>query len=111
MRDKEQKSPVNRFGIICEIVFLGIVAIAVYVGATLLLGEPINRHMPNWFFGPIGLFMILGFDIIWVIGMKIWKLKSVQVKIIKKILSVLVFALSASVLTCWLILNLLSDVW
>lgn len=76
-----------------------------------MLGEPINRHMPNWFFGPIGLFIILGFDIIWIIGMKIWKLKSVRIKIIKKILCVLVFALSASVLTSWLILNLLSGIW
>jgi len=107
MQEKERKFPLSPL----EIIFLAIVAIAVYVGAILLLGKPINHHMPNWFFGPIGFFMIFGFDIIWIIGMKLWKFKSVRIKIIKKILSVLVLALSASILTCWLILNLLSNIW
>ncbi len=109
MQEDEQKSPVNRFDVACEIVFLVIMAIAIYVGGVLFLGKPIAHQMP-WFFSPIGPFMILGFDIIWIIGMKLQKVKIVQIKIIKKILSVLVFSLSASLLTLWLILKLLSSI-
>ncbi len=111
MQKGEQKSTANRFVIAFEIVFLTITAIVVYGGGILLLGEPINRHMPNWFFSPIGFFMIIGIDIIWIFCVKLWKPKSVQMRIIIKILSVFIFALSASVLTNWLILNLLSDIW
>lgn len=111
MQEDEQKSPVNRFEIACEIVFLTIMAIAVYVGSIWLLGEPINRHMPNWFFSPIGLFMILGLDVIWIFCMKLRKSKTKRMSRVKRFLSVLIFSLSASVLTSWLILNLLSDIW
>jgi len=111
MQKDEQKSTANRSVVAFEIVFLTIMAIVVYGGGILLLGEPINRHMPNWFFCPIGLFLIIGLDIIWIFCIKLWKLNSVQMRIIKNILSVFIFALSASVLTNWLILNVLSDIW
>lgn len=107
MQEDEQKGPVNRFEIACEIGFLTIMAIAIYIGGILFLGKPIARLIP-WFFGPIGFFMILLLDVIWIVGMKISKIKSVQMKIIKKISSVFVFALSGSLLTLWLILFLWS---
>lgn len=106
MQDNEQKSPVDRFERACEIVFLGIVAIVVYGGGILLLGKPINRYMPVGFLNPLCFFSILALDAIWIIGMKFWRPKNETIRIIKKILSVLVLALSASVLTHWSILNL-----
>jgi len=109
MQDKEQKSQTNRFEIACQIVFLAIMAIAVYIGGVLLLGKPIAHHIP-WFFGPIGPSIILLLNVTWIVGMKIWKLKTEQMKIIKKILSVFLFSLSASLLTLWLILKLLSSI-
>jgi len=111
MQEEEQKSPANRFETACEIVSLGILAIAVYVGAIWLLGEPINRHMPVWFSGSAGPLMILGVDIAWIFGIKLRKSKTKRMSRVKRFLSVLIFSLSASVLTSWLILNLLSDIW
>jgi len=107
MLDKEQKEPVNRFEIACEIVFLAIMAIGIYIGAILLLGKPISRYMPIWFLNPLCFFSILALDALWIMGMKFWRTKNVTIKIIKKILSVFVLALSASVLTHWLIIKLL----
>jgi len=77
-------------------------AVVVYVGGVLLSGKPIFLCIP-WFFDSIGPFMILLLDVIWIIWMKKSKAKSVQKKVIKKISSVFVFALSASLLTLWLI--------
>ncbi len=110
MQDKEQKSPVNRFEIACEVVFLAIVAIVVYGGGILLLGKPISRYMPVWFLNPLCFFSILALDTIWIVGMKFWRPKNITIKIIKKILYVLVLALSASVLTSWFMIKLLRGI-
>lgn len=107
MQEEEQKSPVNRFEVACEIVSLTVLAVAVYIGGLLLLYFPIAFHMPEWFFGPLGCFIILGFDIVWITGRRLWNPLRSKTRIIKKTLSVLIFSLSASVLTCWLVLNIL----
>jgi hypothetical protein len=91
--------------------FLTIEAIIIYVTGILLLGRPINRYMPNWFFGPWGFVLVLGFDMFWILCIKLWCPKNERLKILKKIMSVAVFALSASILTSWLILTLFQNVW
>ena len=91
------------FVTLCWIVFLAIEALAVYVAGIVLLGSWINMYMPNWFFGPAGLVLVLGFDALWV---RLWRPIDKRLKVLKKVLSVAVFALSASVLTCWLIITL-----
>jgi hypothetical protein len=106
MQDDEQQNPVDRFECACEIVFLGFLAIVVYGGGILYLGKPINLYMPVGFLNPLFFFSILALDAFWIIGMKFWRTKNITINIIKKILSVLVLALSASVLTHWAILNL-----
>jgi branched-subunit amino acid transport protein len=107
MQENEQKIPIDRFEVTCEIVFLTILAIVVYVGGILFLGKPISRYMPVWFLNPLCFFSILALDAIWIMGMKFWRTKNVTIKIIKKILSTLVLSLSASVLTSWLIIRFL----
>ena len=67
-----------------EIVLLSIMAIVIYIGGILFLGKPMAHRMP-WYFSYIGPFMVLGFDFIWIIGIKSLKIKSIQTKIIKKI--------------------------
>jgi hypothetical protein len=107
MQDNEQKTPINRFEVFCEIVFLTILAIAIYIGGTLFLGKPI-AHLIPWFFGPIGVFAIIFLDVMYIVGMKTTRVKTREAKMAKKIISVFVFALSASLLTLWLILFLWS---
>ena len=91
-----------------EIVSMVILTAIVYVGSVILLFRPMNECGPDWFFTPVGLFTVLGFDMAWFMIMKLWKVRNMHVKII---LTVLVFTLSASVLTCWLLLNALSKIW
>jgi len=86
-------------------------AIIVYIAAIVLLGRPINRYMPNWFFGPLGLVLVSGFDVLWAVCIRLWRPTDERLNALKKFLSVGVFALSASVLTSWLILTLLQDIW
>jgi len=104
MRENTRKFPLGYW----EIVFLAILTPVIYLGATRLLFEPINFHMGYWFFSWLGFFIVLGFDVVWVVLMKLWPLKNIKVKIV---LTLLVLTLSASVLTCWIVLNALSDVW
>src|SRR4030042_4049764 len=98
-------------GIVIDVIALSPVAIGVFVGGILLF-KRIMRLLPfmfaNWFISISVPFLILGFDIIWVIGMKKWQPMSDQLKVLKKILSVIVFAFSASMLIAVLGLLFLS---
>jgi len=110
MQDDEQKKPVDRFERACEIVFLGLLAIVVYGGGILYLGKPIVHYMPVRFLNPLCFFFMLVLAAFWIIGMKFWCPKNETIRIIKKILSILLLALSASVLTLWLMLKLLAAI-
>jgi hypothetical protein len=109
MQQDESEVAKNRFDSGCEIVILSLIAIAVYVGGVLFLGKPISHRIP-WFWGPLGLFGVLGFDTIWLVATRLHKPQSLQLRIAGKILSVVLFALSGSLLTLWLILKLLSSI-
>jgi hypothetical protein len=103
MQDSEQKKPSSCF----EIFILVIFAIAIYLGALWFLYFPIASYMPVWFFGPLGLFMILGFDVFWIVRNRTPKHSMSKTGIIPRIPSIFVFSLSASILTCWLLLNIM----
>jgi hypothetical protein len=97
--------------IVFEVIALTIIAAIVFIGGVLSF-KRIMRLLPflfaNWFICISVPFLILGFDIIWVIGMKKWQPRSDQLKILKRILSVIVFAFSASMLIAVLGLLFLS---
>ena len=107
MQNEEEKNQTGHLEKKLEIVFLIIMAIAIYIGGILFLGKPVNRLMP-WFFSPIGFVVVLLADFIWVVVMKMSNVRSFQIRVAKKIVSVFIFALSASLLTLWLILFLWS---
>jgi hypothetical protein len=109
MQENKQKPSVKHGSSAYEIIFLGMLAVAVYIGGLLLLYFPIAFYMPKWFFGPLGCFIILGFDVIWVIGNRSWSPLKSRSQMTKKISSVLIFSLSTSVLSCWLVLNILGS--
>jgi hypothetical protein len=92
------------FRIIFEVFFLTLLAVVIFVGGVYLFPR-IIRFIPflfaNWFAGISGPFLVMGFDILWIIGMRKWRPMSEQLKILKIILSVSVFALSASLLFGW----------
>jgi hypothetical protein len=103
MQEEKRKLPLSRWEIVC----LAILTPIVYWRAMRLLIKPMNEHMGYWFYTALGLLVVLGFDIVWVIMMKLWPLKNAKVKIV---LTVLVLTLSASVISCWILLNLLSGI-
>jgi hypothetical protein len=98
MQEKRQKYVV----IGLEVVSLAILLPVVYWFAVKLLIEPIGRYIfediPTW----LVFFIVLGFDVGWVVIMRLWPLKNMNIKII---LTLLVLTLSASVLTCLVVLS------
>lgn len=97
MQENEQKGPVNRFEIACEIVFLTAATIALY----LFVATWVFHH--DWGFPwrmiPVKLsaLIVLGLDVAWIIAVKKWlRIKNVHIKII---LILLVLTLSAIILT------------
>jgi hypothetical protein len=104
MQKKKRQLPLSSFEIV--LLVFAIPVIFYYTGR--LLGEPINSDAPTWFFGFLGLLAILGFDCAWIALMKFWPLKNLRVKIY---LTSLILTISAVILYCWVMLNLLSGVW
>lgn len=104
MAEKKRIFPLSKF----EIVLLAITLPVIFYYSGKLLWEPINSHAPNWFFSILGLLAILGFDCTWIALMKLWPLKTRRVKIY---VTLFVLTISAVLLTCSVMLNMLSNVW
>ena len=70
-----------------------------------LLLEPVEIYVfgkiPTW----LVFLIVIGVNIGWIVVMKVWSLKSIYIKIV---LTLLVFTLSASFLTCFVVLRALS---
>ena len=97
----------RKFLLIClELIFLAVLTALIYVGSYVLLFGPmdllISKGISTW----VALFVILGFDLVWIIIMKLWPLKNIHVKIV---LTLIVFAVSASILTCLIVVPVLRD--
>ena len=109
MQDKERKSPVNRLEIAFCVVFLTVAAIALYCfGVKWLLRH--NWNFP-WRIIPYRLSaaIVLCLDVTWIIGMKKWwRRKDTYMKVI---LTLLVFILSAIVLTDLLVIYAGDKIW
>lgn len=97
--------------IVFEVIALTLVAIVVFIGGIYLVMRVIGRFIPLWFSGFMGPLLILGLDLLWIIGIRMWRPRNNQLKVIKKIISVIVLSFSASVLTLWCIGYLFRDVW
>ena len=87
-----------------EIILLVILVLIIYVGSFRMLLWPIDESMLST---QLACLMVIGFDVIWCIAMKIWPLKNIRIKIV---LSILVFTLSASVLSCFMFFELLGHI-
>ncbi|MGB7582131.1 MAG: hypothetical protein WBL85_06765 [Sedimentisphaerales bacterium] len=94
-----------------DIIFLTPIAIVAFIGGAYLLIRVIGRFVPFWFSGIAGPLTVLAFDVLWGVIMKQWHPISDQMKVLKKILFVIVYAFSTSVLVCWLIGRLFRHVW
>ena len=90
--------------IVLEVIGLAILTIVAYWGVVrLMIGRPI-RIMGiyingDWIFTGTFLVAVLAFDIIWLATIKFWPLKNIHIKIV---LTLLVFAFSAAVATCYM---------
>jgi hypothetical protein len=90
--------------IILEVISLTILTIVAYwCVVRLMIGRPIRLLgiyiNGDWVFSGKFLIAVLTFDIIWLATIKFWPLKSVHIKIV---LSLLIFAFSAAVVTCYM---------
>jgi len=106
--DDPQRDWVNT---VLEVITLTAMAIGVFIGGIYLLVGIIGRFIPFWFSGLAGLLLVLGFDVLWCVGMRWWRPRGNQLKVLKKIVSVTVLALSTAVLACWCIGYLFRQVW
>jgi hypothetical protein len=110
--NKETDNPQrNWVDIAVDIIALTPIAIVAFIGGAYLLIRVIGRFVPFWFSGIAGPLTVLAFDVLWAVIMKRWYPASDQMKLLKKILFVIVYAFSASVLACWLIGRLFRHVW
>ena len=98
-------------GTVLEVITLTPIAIVVFIGGIYLLVKVIGRFIPFWFSGLAGPLSVLGFDVLWCIVMRLWRPESNQLRVLKKILFVIVFSFSASILVCWYIGHIFRNVW
>ena len=97
MQEKENKLT-KRETVVFVIIFLG-----VFIISFCLMLYPLDRHAPLWFFSSIGLSVILIFDIIWVLIMRLLFRKY------KKVSFFFIFsglAISTAILSWWIIESL-----
>jgi hypothetical protein len=89
-----------------QLVSLAILLPLTYWVALKLLIEPIEYYVfeqiPTW----LVFFIVGAFDVGWIMAMRMWPLRNINIKII---LTLLVLTLSASVLSCLLALGALRD--
>jgi len=77
MEATKKKFPLNIF----EVILLMILLPFTFYFLIKLLGEPINKHAPNWFFHFWGVLLILGLDSFWFMLIKLCPLKMLRLKI------------------------------
>ena len=102
MQEKKQK--LRRW----EIVSMAILTPIIFSVATMLLLRPIENvvYYPHRKISTLVAFLVdLGFDVAWIIIMKLWPLENIKVKIV---LTLLVLTFSAAILTCFIIIDGLS---
>lgn len=107
MQEDRQKYKFRRW----EIALLAVLTPIAYIGGFVLLAIWQERRYPDFFeSNPYGLsyLIVLGFDVIWIIAMKLWPFKNIKVKIV---LTWLVFILSALILTDLCITNIFHSMW
>jgi hypothetical protein len=93
--------------LICiKVIFLAILTAAIYVGSYVLLSGPIDLLISKGVSTLVAFVVILGFDVFWIVLMKLWPLRKIHVKIV---LTLIVFAVSASILTCFVVVPVLRD--
>jgi len=81
-----------------EIMALLVLAIGVYWGALTLLIDPINviGDLP---FSGLFLIAVVTYNVIWFATIRFWPVKNIRLKVV---LSLLVFAVSSAIATCYI---------
>ena len=103
MPEKRQKFRLSPLEIVCLVILTPII----YLGGIKLLLVPIGKAFyphTSYVYGGIYIWIVfiilLGFNVVWLVLMKLWPLRNVKVKII---LTWFVFILSAVVMSCFAI--------
>jgi len=96
MEEAKRRFPLSVF----EIVLLAIVIPIVFCYFAKLSFRILNSpNMPSWFFGPVGLLIVLGFDVVWILLIKFLFKTHIKIKIILMLLGV---TLSTAILCWWI---------
>lgn len=104
MKEKRRQLPLSYYGIILLIILTPLV----YLGAVMLIyGKEYNLPW-RMFSDRLVVFIVLGFDVIWVILVTLWPLKSIRAK---AVLTLLVFTLSAVILTDLYLIHTWHKMW
>ena len=104
MQEDKPKTPISGSDVVAAVILFVIVF---FVGIVVILNVPnyffrwLLIPIFSWLLTPVGLLIIFGFDVAWVISMKFWSSKDRKTKFF---LTLLVFALSASFFACWFII-------
>lgn len=109
--ERINESKNNWFGTVLDAITIAPIALAVFIGGIWLLIKVIGRFMPYWFSGFAGPVTVLGFDILLFVIMRWWRPRSGQLKALKKLLFVILFSFSASILAVWFIGYITQDMW
>ena len=105
MQEDKPKIPISGSDVVAAVILFVIVF---FVGIVVILNVPnyffrwLLIPVFSWLLTPVGLLIIFGFDVIWLISMKLRSLKGKNPKIFS---TVLIFALSASFFACWFIIR------
>jgi hypothetical protein len=91
----------NTLRIIGKVILFTLLSICVLAGSMYFLGRTLDYVMPMCFFGPIGPILILVVDVLWIIAMRKFQIEHKQQFTIKTVLSIVVFAVSVSLLFWW----------
>jgi hypothetical protein len=91
---------------IYEVILMIIILPVVFYVSLKLFFEPLNKNSPGWFHSFWGIILIIGFNALWLIAMKLWPLKLFRLKVY---VTLVVLVVSLAILICWIMLNALSN--
>ena len=101
-KDLNVKESIFKFMSLCWKILCFLAPTAMlYVFAIPLVILPLHLIAYEWFFGPLGLVVVLAFDVVWIIIMRLLLFKNRR---LRKVLIWFVLTVSASVLTGWIVI-------
>ncbi len=102
MQENKSKAPLRRSDVAATVMLLVIAFFTVYfISFVLLLDCGHFPFIPEWFWGQIGLYVVVGYSFAWIFMMRVL-IKNIKIRIA---LILVELAIVAAILTWWIIEN------